>query len=341
MAKVDALMQHYLWDTLFVPSEQAYAFASEMRSILRGEVMELSYCVSPMAAFRVTCYIMLNVEKAIEDPPDGFLYSVLVLCGGTWDKLVKAASNEEKDEMLTWLVEGEHAYGPATGFRIRQVLRQSFTDYSDVHAHFQKKLQQFASETSKPEPVIGFRDKFFAQRKKKQALQASGDMDGYEAALRELIVKHVPRNVLYFRELNYQYLPDYWETWQNVREEIFAELEEHLSLGYLFREEQMYDRLLEWVRQSKNFFRLQEHLDKLQNLYPDEIPELYADLLIHLSGKSSGNRDEYCQWIDWAFDLRKMEGGEEQLQRIIETWEGKYQRRVAMMDELEKKKERL
>ena len=82
--------------------------------------------------------------------------------------------------------------------------------------------------------------------------------------------------------------------WKEKREEVFANLPGHVRPDELYKEEKLYDRLLELVTGSPGLNMLQQ----------------YEDV------------------------LKKITGGPKVAEEIAAEWRGKYRNRRAMMDEL-------
>ena len=168
--------------------------------------------------------------------------------------------------------------------------------------------------------------------KLKELYLAMGRREEYKQQLWNLVVKDNPGNVEEFKELKELY-PE--EEWKKVREEIFALIPPYARVERLYKEEKLYDRLLEHVLRARGLFALQEYENVLAKHYPKEILQKYADEVNEMA-KRTADRKRYKEWVGILRRMTRIEGGETKVQEIAENWKRMYGNRSAMMDELGK-----
>ena len=79
-----------------------------------------------------------------------------------------------------------------------------------------------------------------------------------------------------FRELKAQYTK---EEWLEKREEIFTKISRYDHSGWMsefYKEEQLYDRLLDLVLESPKIYMLKSYANILKEDYPEQILQKYA-----------------------------------------------------------------
>lgn len=168
--------------------------------------------------------------------------------------------------------------------------------------------------------------------KKKEIYLLQGDKEAYVNQLWKLVLEHEAGNLDLYRELKKQYST---EEWIIQREEIFKQLPKYAHIDYLYKEEKLYDRLLEFVLQSNGLYALQEYESILKKDYPEQLLKKYETEVNKMAAYTS-DRKNYKQLVSLLRRMQKIKGGSKIVEGISEQWRMKYRNRRAMMDELSK-----
>ncbi len=168
--------------------------------------------------------------------------------------------------------------------------------------------------------------------KKKEIYLIQGDRDAYLNQLWQLVMEHRPGDMELYRELKGQYSE---EEWIKKREEIFSGQHSRRHAAEMYREEKLYDRLLELCVNSPELYTLQNYEDLLKNEYPAQILTKNESELDKMA-MHTGGRKHYVYLVSLLRRMQRIEGGEEAAKRIADEWRVKYGNRPAMMDELRK-----
>ena len=113
------------------------------------------------------------------------------------------------------------------------------------------------------------------------------------------------------------------DEWLDIREKIFALLQENAQIAHLYKYEKLYDRLLEYVLKRQGMNYLFEYEDVLKEKYPQELFQKYT-----------ANRKKYQEWIMILSKMIKITGGKEVVKKIVANWRIMYGNRRAMMEEI-------
>ena len=135
-----------------------------------------------------------------------------------------------------------------------------------------------------------------------------------------------------YRELKKQYTA---EEWIIQREEIFKQLPKYAHIEQLYKEEKLYDRLLEFVLQSNGLYALQEYESILKKDYAEQLLKKYETEVNQMAAYTS-DRKSYKQLVSLLRRMQKTKGGSMIVEGSSEQWRMKYRNRRAMMDELSK-----
>lgn len=159
------------------------------------------------------------------------------------------------------------------------------------------------------------------------------DMDKlYKEELWQLLVKYDKGNIDVFRELKSLYSENDWLHKRNL---IFTELVDAVTIDELYREEKLYDLLIEVVMNSEELYMVRKHEDILKNLYPEKLLTKYEQAVAGMATQALG-RKYYRKIIAILSEMRKYPGGSIKISEIVLDWREKYANRPAMMDELDK-----
>lgn len=166
----------------------------------------------------------------------------------------------------------------------------------------------------------------------KNIYRTAGKTREYREQLWEIVTKQAPGNLEAFRELKGLYQKEEWEA---AREKIFAVLPRFTRIEPLYKEEKLYDRLLNCAVSAIGLYTIQEYEDVLKDRYPREVLQKYTDELMKLAGRTAP-RKEYQNWVAILRRMKKIKGGKEQADQIVSQWKSMYSNRPALMDELKK-----
>lgn len=157
------------------------------------------------------------------------------------------------------------------------------------------------------------------------------DREAYEKELHELVTKDQIGNLDLYRELKSLY--DESE-WIEKREEILSLIPRHRPIDLLYKEEELYDRLMAFVMESMGLWALEKYEADLSTRYPDEILQKYATEVEKMA-EVTGGRQHYRKLTDILKSMIHIAGGEKRIREILESWRLTYSRRTAMMDEMD------
>ncbi|MDE7046240.1 MAG: SWIM zinc finger family protein, partial [Acetatifactor sp.] len=130
-------------------------------------------------------------------------------------------------------------------------------------------------------------------RKKKEIYLLQGDKDAYTEQLWKLVLEDDAGNPEVYKELKNQYT---LKEWEYKREELFEKLPGYASVDQLYKEEKLYDRLLDLVMQSSGLFLLQQYEDDLKKIYPEQLLQKYRTEVNNMAAYA-GDRKKYQQLV--------------------------------------------
>lgn len=168
--------------------------------------------------------------------------------------------------------------------------------------------------------------------KKKEIFLLQGNKSAYVDQLWKLVLEHEAGDLNLFKELKKQYTT---EEWLVKREEVFKKLPKYAHVEQLYKEEKLYDRLLDFVIQSPGLYALQEFEGVLKKNYPEQLLSKYEKEVCSMAAYSS-DRKKYKQLVSLLRRMQKLKGGSKIVEEICGQWRMKYRNRPAMMDELNK-----
>jgi len=157
------------------------------------------------------------------------------------------------------------------------------------------------------------------------------DREAYEKELFELVTKDQVGDLDLYRELKSLYDE---KEWIEKREEILRIIPRHHPIDLLYKEEELYDRLLTFVMESMGLWALEKYEADLSTRYPDEILQKYADEVEKMA-EVTGGRQHYRKLINILKSMIHIPGGEKRIRDILESWRLGYSKRSAMMDEMD------
>ena len=169
-------------------------------------------------------------------------------------------------------------------------------------------------------------------RKKKDIYLLTGNKAAYIEQLWTLVLETDVGDMEFYRELKGQYSD---AEWSEQREKIFGKLPKYTDKAEYYKEEKLYDRLLECVLKSNGLYMLERYETVLKKNYPEQLLDKYKAELYKMS-VISGNRKHYSNMVAIMRRMKKISGGTKLVGQITEEWREKYRNRPAMMAELDK-----
>ncbi|WP_394522695.1 hypothetical protein [Lacrimispora sp. JR3] len=166
----------------------------------------------------------------------------------------------------------------------------------------------------------------------KELYKRTGRAEDYENELWLLMLQYKAGDVAIYKELKTLYTE---EEWPGKREEIFAKLPLYAAVDRLYKEEQLYDRLLKLVLDSNGLYKLMEYEQCLKNLYPEELLTKYETVVNNMAARTS-DRKHYRELVAILKRMQKYTGGKKRVDEIVSSWKSQYRNRPAMMDELKR-----
>ena len=169
-------------------------------------------------------------------------------------------------------------------------------------------------------------------QKKKEIYRLQGNKSAYIEQLWKLVLEQSAGDLDIYKELKAQYSE---KEWLIKREELFKKLSANAHIDRLYKEEKLYDRLLAYVLKSSGLYAVQSYENVLKKEYPKQILSKYQGE-VNKMASCTGNRKHYADLVALLRRMKRINGGSEIVETIVEEWKIKYRNRPAMMDELSK-----
>lgn len=169
-------------------------------------------------------------------------------------------------------------------------------------------------------------------QKKKEIYRLQGNKSAYIEQLWKLVLEQSAGDLDIYKELKAQYSE---KEWLIKREELFKKLSTNAHIDRLYKEEKLYDRLLAYVLKSSGLYAVQSYENVLKKEYPKQILSKYQGE-VNKMASCTGNRKHYADLVALLRRMKRIKGGSEIVETIVEEWKIKYRNRPAMMDELSK-----
>lgn len=169
-------------------------------------------------------------------------------------------------------------------------------------------------------------------QKKKEIYRLQGNKSAYIEQLWKLVLEQSAGDLDIYKELKAQYSE---KEWLIKREELFKKLPPNAHIDRLYKEEKLYDRLLAYVLKSSGLYAVQSYENVLKKEYPKQILSKYQGE-VNKMASCTGNRKHYADLVALLRRMKRIKGGSEIVETIVEEWKIKYRNRPVMMDELSK-----
>ena len=156
------------------------------------------------------------------------------------------------------------------------------------------------------------------------------NLEGYEKMLTDLVIHDFWGDLDDYRELKSFYEE---KNWPAKRENILERLSQSRYVDRIYKEEGLYDRLLDFVMNAEGLEELERYEEDLRQRYPREILEKYTEELRKLASKRGG-RSHYGYLISILGKMRALPGGEDQIIELLDSWRQAFPGRKVMQEEM-------
>lgn len=150
-----------------------------------------------------------------------------------------------------------------------------------------------------------------------------------QALLLEVLVNHTQ---LMTKDYYYQLKGYYQEGWDELYEDIIQRIEKEPFITTVYLEEKDYQRLINHIISKDDITLVSRYREALNNHYPEELRMLYKKEISYLI-QSSGTRKHYQYIASLLKEMTLVNGGQEEVDALLETYKIKYKARKAMLEE--------
>ena len=181
-------------------------------------------------------------------------------------------------------------------------------------------------------------------QKKKEIYRLQGNKSAYIEQLWKLVLEQSAGDLDIYKELKAQYsetkstarMAEVQPKMQALQNKYANDKETlNIKMAELYKEEKLYDRLLAYVLKSSGLYAVQSYENVLKKEYPKQILSKYQGE-VNKMASCTGNRKHYADLVALLRRMKRIKGGSEIVETIVEEWKIKYRNRPAMMDELSK-----
>lgn len=209
-------------------------------------------------------------------------------------------------------------------------VRKYYIDYCMKDKRYDHALEALDESISMDKAYRGLISEY--SKKKKGIYLLQGNKEAYIKQLWKLELEDEAGDLDTYKELKKQYTV---EEWAEKREELFGKLPEYAPIDRLYKEEKLYDRLLDFVMKSTGLHALQEYENILKKEYPEQILQKYKDEVNNMASYA-GDRKKYQQLVALLRRMMRIRSGSKIVEDIVIEWKNQYRNRPAMMEELRK-----
>ncbi|SFY00410.1 SWIM zinc finger family protein [Ruminococcus sp. XPD3002] len=125
------------------------------------------------------------------------------------------------------------------------------------------------------------------------------------------------------------------DEWEETREQLYSSMKYQAMLPEYFIEENLTDRLANYVFSNNNTYLIEKYESLLIESYSELVLEAYANEL-NKAAENTAERSTYKRWADKLRHMKTIKGGIETVDMIIDRWQELYCNRRAMMQEINK-----
>ena len=125
------------------------------------------------------------------------------------------------------------------------------------------------------------------------------------------------------------------DEWEETREQLYSSMKYQAMLPEYFIEENLTDRLANYVFSNNNTYLIEKYESLLIESYSELVLEAYANEL-NKAAENTAGRPTYKRWADKLRHMKTIKGGIETADMIIDRWRELYCNRRAMMQEINK-----
>ncbi|MFH5835614.1 SWIM zinc finger domain-containing protein [Proteiniclasticum sp. C24MP] len=156
------------------------------------------------------------------------------------------------------------------------------------------------------------------------------NMRGYAEVLTDLVIQDFWGDLDYYRELKSLFGE---KKWQKKRDEILKHLSQMRYVDRIYKEEGLYDRLLDFVMNSSGIEELERYDEDLRERYPKEILEKYTHE-VNLLAMKRGGRSHYEYLITILDKMKELPDGELWIRKLTDSWKAAFPGRKVMLAEI-------
>ncbi len=168
---------------------------------------------------------------------------------------------------------------------------------------------------------------------KKEIFKQLDNKKAFRDELEKIATEYNIDDIKAYRELKRAYTK---EEWPEVRDRVLLKISNKATMHYYYKEERMYDKLLECVMISKTGLQLLEYYEQiLAPLYPKQILKKEEEY-IYKKLEVATSRGVYRQIADKLNWMKQIKGGKDVVNNIVRDLRFMYKRRTALISELNK-----
>lgn len=199
--------------------------------------------------------------------------------------------------------------------------------------YVQKRLdeEKFDEAIAVMKELISVDNAYAYKEKLKEVYKMAGREKGYTDMLVELAQTHGDLEAFY--ELKEQYYPEDWAT---IREGIIEQMPKR-NLDVVFYSEEMDGKLLEYAVNYDGLFYVDKYKLLLVKKYPEAVLKKYVKEA-EKAAMWADKRSKYKALVRLLKTIKSLPGGEDAAKELIERWKCIYNRRTAMIEEMNKLK---
>lgn len=187
-------------------------------------------------------------------------------------------------------------------------------------------LERSQKLSFEPDPLVPDEDLIL-----KNLYLVTGSRTAYMNQLWHIVINVRPGDLKIFQELKAQYSGT---EWPQVREKIFQALPQGAALAELFKEEELYDRLLDYVRDSNGILAADRYAGELKERYAKELLEKYSEELDKIA-RSPSARSRHKEAAEVLAKILAIPGGKAQVTSLRKKWRALYSNDPDLTDELD------
>lgn len=167
---------------------------------------------------------------------------------------------------------------------------------------------------------------------KKDIYQKQGNKEGYREMMKVIVLDFRDAGIEEYIELKNLYTS---EEWVKERDSIIKQINSDWLLCDIYAHENLHKQLLDSIIRSNNRSLLTQYTRLLKDEYPEQLLHMYR-VAVEEGAKYARSRSYYHQLVRDLRTMKRIDGGDKVVDKIIKKWKVQYKNRSAMMDELSK-----